>query len=102
MAEFERLTVAQATVRFLQTQYSEFDGKRQRLIGGLSGRVEGPRKRGQHEPSRRENKATNSLFFQPKDEQAMVHAAMGFAKARNRLATMACSTSDRVPALPTC
>ena len=91
MAEFERLTVAQAVVRFLQSQYSEFDGKRQRLIGGLwgiwgHGNVAGM--------SQAIEEYGHSLpFFQPKSEQAMVHAAMGFAKARNRLATMACSAS---------
>lgn len=32
-------------------------------------------------------------YFQPKNEQAMVHTAIGFAKANHRLSTLACSAS---------
>jgi 3D-(3,5/4)-trihydroxycyclohexane-1,2-dione acylhydrolase (decyclizing) len=32
-------------------------------------------------------------YYQSRNEQAMVHTAAGFAKMRNRLATMACTTS---------
>ena len=32
-------------------------------------------------------------FYQPKNEQAMVHTAIGFAKANHRLSTLACSAS---------
>jgi 3D-(3,5/4)-trihydroxycyclohexane-1,2-dione acylhydrolase (decyclizing) len=32
-------------------------------------------------------------YLQPKNEQAMVHAAIGFARARHRLSTLACSAS---------
>ena len=91
MSKFERLTVAQVTVKFLQRQFSEFDGRRERLIGGLwaiwgHGNVAGM------------GQATDEYgadlpFHQPKNEQAMVHAAIGYAKAKNRLATMACSGS---------
>src|SRR6185369_7367624 len=32
-------------------------------------------------------------FYQPKNEQAMVHTAIAFAKARQGLGTFACTTS---------
>jgi 3D-(3,5/4)-trihydroxycyclohexane-1,2-dione acylhydrolase (decyclizing) len=32
-------------------------------------------------------------FYQPKNEQSMVHTAIGFAKANQRLATLACTAS---------
>lgn len=32
-------------------------------------------------------------YYQPKNEQAMVHTAIGYAKANDRLATLACSAS---------
>jgi 3D-(3,5/4)-trihydroxycyclohexane-1,2-dione acylhydrolase (decyclizing) len=37
MSATVELTVAQAIVRYLQNQYSEFDGERARLIGGIWG-----------------------------------------------------------------
>ncbi len=91
MTGFERLTVAQTIVKYLQVQMSEFDGQTERLIGGLwgiwgHGNVAGIGQAidefGQHLP-----------FHQAKNEQAMVHAAIGYAKARNRRATLACSAS---------
>jgi 3D-(3,5/4)-trihydroxycyclohexane-1,2-dione acylhydrolase (decyclizing) len=91
MAGFERLTVAQALIRFLQGQYSEFDGERQRLIGGLWGIWGHGNVAGMSQAI--EEYGLELPFYQPKNEQAMVHAAMGYAKGRNRLATMACSAS---------
>ena len=91
MSRTERLTVAQAVVRYLQAQYSEFDGTTERLIGGLwgiwgHGNVAGI---GQA----MEEFGHDLPFHQAKNEQAMVHAAIGYAKAKNRRATMACSAS---------
>lgn len=91
MPRTERLTVAQAVVRHLQVQHSEFDGLTQRLIGGLwgiwgHGNVAGI---GQA----MEEYGHELPFHQAKNEQAMVHAAIGYAKAKNRCATLACSAS---------
>ncbi len=91
MPRTERLTVAQAVVRYLQAQYSEFDGLTERLIGGLwgiwgHGNVAGI---GQA----MEEFGHELPFHQAKNEQAMVHAAIGYAKAKNRRATLACSAS---------
>jgi 3D-(3,5/4)-trihydroxycyclohexane-1,2-dione acylhydrolase (decyclizing) len=86
-----RLTAAQAMVRFLQVQFSERDGVRRRVVPGLfaiygHGNVCGL------------GQAVDELgdeleFFQPKNEQAMVHTAIGFAKANDRLSTLACTAS---------
>lgn len=91
MSRTERLTVAQAVVRHLQAQYSEFDGVTERLIGGLwgiwgHGNVAGI--------GQAMDEFGHELpFHQAKNEQAMVHAAIGYAKAKNRRATLACSAS---------
>ena len=86
-----RLTAAQALVRFLAVQYSERDGQRQRAVPAMlgifgHGNVAGL---GAALAERREALP----FVQGKNEQAMVHVALGFAKARRRLATLACTAS---------
>ena len=85
-----RLTTAQALVRFLSVQYSERDGIEQRLVEGCfgifgHGNVAGVGQALQEEGS--------LPYYQGRNEQAMVHAAVGFARMRNRLSTLACTTS---------
>ena len=88
-----RLTVAQALVRFLANQYSERDGVEQRLIPGCwgifgHGNVAGV---GQ---ALLEAAPTGELpYHLARNEQGMVHAAVGFARMRNRLQAMACTAS---------
>ncbi|MCA1553370.1 MAG: 3D-(3,5/4)-trihydroxycyclohexane-1,2-dione acylhydrolase (decyclizing), partial [Chloroflexi bacterium] len=86
-----RLTVAQALVKFLQVQYSEHDGERQRLIpamfgifghGNVAGLGQALYEYGDELP-----------YYQPCNEQSMVHTAIGFAKANLRRATFACTSS---------
>ncbi|MBC7813160.1 MAG: 3D-(3,5/4)-trihydroxycyclohexane-1,2-dione acylhydrolase (decyclizing) [Burkholderiales bacterium] len=86
-----RLTLSQAIVKFLQVQYSEFDGQQRRFIpgiwgifghGNVSGLSQALVEYGDDLP-----------YHQPTNEQSMVHAATGFAKANLRLATMACTSS---------
>lgn len=87
----ERLTLSQALVKFLQAQYSEYDGQEQRFIQGIwgifgHGNVSGM--------SQALVECGGELpYHQPKNEQSMVHAATGFARAMRRKATMACTTS---------
>ena len=87
----ERLTMSQAVVKYLQAQYSEFDGQEQRFIqgmwgifghGNVSGMSQALVEYGQDLP-----------YHQPTNEQSMVHAATGFSRAMRRKATMACTTS---------
>ena len=86
-----RLTMAQALVRFLVAQYSERDGERQRLIaaafgifghGNVAGLGQALLEEGEQLP-----------FYQPFNEQNMVHTAAGYAKELNRRSTMACAAS---------
>ena len=88
MAATLRLTMAQALVKYLQAQHSERDGKTRRLVQGIfgHGNVTGI---GQalYECGR------DLPYFQPCNEQSMVHTASGFARAHHRLATLACTSS---------
>jgi 3D-(3,5/4)-trihydroxycyclohexane-1,2-dione acylhydrolase (decyclizing) len=90
-----RLTVAQALVRFLASQYSERDGVRQRLIPGCfgifgHGNVAGV---GQALLQAEQTGEADLKYYMARNEQAMVHASVGFARMRNRLQTMACTAS---------
>ncbi|AWZ08935.1 MULTISPECIES: 3D-(3,5/4)-trihydroxycyclohexane-1,2-dione acylhydrolase (decyclizing) [unclassified Streptomyces] len=87
-----RLTVAQALVRFLARQYTERDGHRQRLIaatwgifghGNVAGIGQALLETGREEMP----------FLQGRNEQAMVHAAVGYARQSGRLSAHAVTTS---------
>ncbi|WP_295149374.1 thiamine pyrophosphate-binding protein, partial [Saccharopolyspora sp.] len=85
-----RLTVGQALVRFLTQQHSERDGVRTRLIAGCwgifgHGNVAGV---GQALLEDRE-----LPYVQGRNEQAMVHAAVGYARQSGRMSAYACTTS---------
>jgi 3D-(3,5/4)-trihydroxycyclohexane-1,2-dione acylhydrolase (decyclizing) len=86
-----RLTAAQALVRWLQAQYSERDGEVQRAVPAMFAIFGHGNVLGLGQAVRQEGHAL--ALYQPKNEQAMVHAAMGYAKASRRLATLACSAS---------
>jgi len=86
-----RLTMAQAIVKYLQVQFSERDGQTRRLIpamfgifghGNVAGIGQALYEYGEGLP-----------YYQPCNEQSMVHTAIGFAKATQRLATLACCSS---------
>ncbi|MFC8785024.1 3D-(3,5/4)-trihydroxycyclohexane-1,2-dione acylhydrolase (decyclizing) [Streptomyces nigra] len=87
-----RLTVAQALVRFLSVQYTERDGVRHRLIAGTwgifgHGNVAGV---GQ---ALLEAGEEAMPYHQGRNEQSMVHAAVGHARQLNRLSAQAVTTS---------
>lgn len=86
-----RRTAAQATVEFLQVQYSELDGERRRLIGGLYGIFGHGNSVGLAQAT--DEYGVDFPFFPGKNEQSMVHAAIGYARANNRAATLACTAS---------
>jgi 3D-(3,5/4)-trihydroxycyclohexane-1,2-dione acylhydrolase (decyclizing) len=90
-----RLTVAQAVVRFLANQWTERDGVQQRTIPGCfgifgHGNVAGV---GQALLQAQRTGDDDMPYYLARNEQAMVHAAVGFARMRNRLATLACTAS---------
>ena len=85
-----RMTAAQATIGFLKNQFSERDGKRYQFFGGClgifgHGNVAGIGQALEQDPALR--------YYLFRNEQAMVHAATGFAKASFRMKTLVCTTS---------
>jgi 3D-(3,5/4)-trihydroxycyclohexane-1,2-dione acylhydrolase (decyclizing) len=87
----ERLTVGQAVVRFLGAQQVERDGVQQPFFGGAVGIFGHGNVAGIGQALlqyRREFR-----FYQARNEQGMVHMATGYARMRNRLGALACTTS---------
>jgi 3D-(3,5/4)-trihydroxycyclohexane-1,2-dione acylhydrolase (decyclizing) len=90
-----RLTVAQAVVAFLANQWTERDGVEQHTIAGCfgifgHGNVAGV---GQALLQAQRTGAPALPYHLARNEQAMVHAAVGYARMRNRLSMMACTAS---------
>src|SRR3954463_4894890 len=86
-----RITASQALVRFLAAQHVERDGVEQRFFAGcfgifghgnVAGIGEALLEYGQDLP-----------YYQARNEQAMVHTAVGFARAHDRLRSFACTSS---------
>ncbi|WBO66230.1 3D-(3,5/4)-trihydroxycyclohexane-1,2-dione acylhydrolase (decyclizing) [Streptomyces camelliae] len=86
-----RLTVAQALVRFLAAQYTERDGERRRLIGATWGIFGHGNVAGLGQALI--EYADVMPYHQGRNEQSMVHAAVGYARQANRLSTHAVTTS---------
>jgi 3D-(3,5/4)-trihydroxycyclohexane-1,2-dione acylhydrolase (decyclizing) len=86
----KRLTTAQAIITFLKNQYVERDGAEHPFFAGCfgifgHGNIAGIGQALQQMPEFR--------YYQPRNEQAMVHSAAAYAKTRNRLQTFACTSS---------
>ncbi|MEJ1199643.1 MULTISPECIES: 3D-(3,5/4)-trihydroxycyclohexane-1,2-dione acylhydrolase (decyclizing) [unclassified Streptomyces] len=90
-AATRRLTTAQALVRFLAAQYSERDGVRHRLIAGTWGIFGHGNVAGLGQAL--VEYADVMPYHQGRNEQAMVHAAVGHARQLNRLSAQAVTTS---------
>jgi 3D-(3,5/4)-trihydroxycyclohexane-1,2-dione acylhydrolase (decyclizing) len=85
-----RMTTAQALIAFLRNQYVERDGIEQRFFAGCfgifgHGNVGGIGQALQELPDFR--------YYQARNEQAMVHAAIAFARVKKRLQAFACTSS---------
>ncbi|MDT0436026.1 MULTISPECIES: 3D-(3,5/4)-trihydroxycyclohexane-1,2-dione acylhydrolase (decyclizing) [Streptomyces] len=91
MTSTTRLTVAQALVRFLAAQYTERDGARHRLIAATWGIFGHGNVAGVGQALLEH--ADLMPYHQGRNEQAMVHAAVGYARQSNRLSTHAVTTS---------
>ena len=86
-----RLTAAQALVRFLAAQHVERDGVEHRFFGGCFGIFGHGNVAGLGEAL---FESTELLpYHQARNEQGMVHVAAGYARQRNRLGTLVCTTS---------
>jgi 3D-(3,5/4)-trihydroxycyclohexane-1,2-dione acylhydrolase (decyclizing) len=86
----QRLTTAQAIIRFLTAQFVERDGSRNAFFAGCfgifgHGNVAGIGQALQQNP--------DFPYYLCRNEQAMVHTAAAFAKMSNRLRTLVCTTS---------
>ncbi len=85
-----RLTMAQAVIAFLREQYVERDGIEMPFFAGClgifgHGVVGGIGQALQQMPEFR--------YYQVRNEQAGVHAAIAYAKVKNRLQTLVCTSS---------
>ena len=83
-------TMAQALVEFLKVQHVTRDGRQQPFFAGCfgifgHGNVAGVGEALQENPDFR--------YYQARNEQSMVHSAIGYAKMKNRLGALACTSS---------
>jgi len=94
-AQTVRLTVAQATVRFLSQQYTERDGVQHKLFDGCFGIFGHGNVAGLGQALLEAEVETPGAlrYLQARNEQAMVHASVAYARMRNRLTTLACTAS---------
>ncbi|MEU3947961.1 3D-(3,5/4)-trihydroxycyclohexane-1,2-dione acylhydrolase (decyclizing) [Streptomyces sp. NPDC029526] len=90
-AATRRLTTAQALVRFLSAQYTERDGVRRRLVAGTWGIFGHGNVAGIGQAL--VEYADVMPYHQGRNEQSMVHAAVGHARQLNRLSAQAVTTS---------
>ncbi|AKT50887.1 3D-(3,5/4)-trihydroxycyclohexane-1,2-dione acylhydrolase (decyclizing) [Arsenicicoccus sp. oral taxon 190] len=105
-----RLTVAQAVVRFLANQWSERDGHEQRLIAGCFGifghgnvagvgqallqdQVSADADGSAGDEGDTDGAAQHLPYYLARNEQGAVHAASAYAKTKDRLQTLAVTTS---------
>jgi 3D-(3,5/4)-trihydroxycyclohexane-1,2-dione acylhydrolase (decyclizing) len=83
--------MAQAVVRYLSQQRTARDGHEQPLIAGVLGIFGHGNVAGIGEALQASR--TSMPYYLARNEQAMVHTAAAFAKMRNRLSTLACTSS---------
>ncbi len=88
-----RLTVAQALVRYLAVQHSDRDGRRELLFRGVWAIFGHGNVGGLGEALESYGQELDLPTYRPQNEQAMVHAAIAYAKHKNRLSTFACTSS---------
>ena len=86
-----RLTAAQALVRFLAAQVVERDGAQRRFFGGCFGIFGHGNVAGFGQALHQDPELLT--YYQSRNEQAMVHAAVGYARMRNRLGALVCTSS---------
>src|SRR5437016_11668837 len=84
------MTMAQAVIAFLKSQYVERDGVEQPFFAGCfgifgHGNIAGMGQALQQNPDLR--------YYQCRNEQAMVHTAVAYAKTQNRRQALTCTSS---------
>jgi 3D-(3,5/4)-trihydroxycyclohexane-1,2-dione acylhydrolase (decyclizing) len=86
-----RLTMAQALIKFLGSQYVERDGTEQRFFAGCFGIFGHGNVAGVGQAL--QQYSGDLTYYQARNEQAMVHAASAYARQKDRLQTFACTSS---------
>ena len=90
-AATERLTMAQALVRFLSVQQVERDGVARPFFAGVFGIFGHGNVAGVGQAL--QQYADRLRYYQSRNEQAQVHTAAAYARMTNRLQTLACTSS---------
>nr|BFD88242.1 3D-(3,5/4)-trihydroxycyclohexane-1,2-dione acylhydrolase (decyclizing) [Streptomyces sp. Xyl84] len=92
-----RLTVAQATMRFLAAQWSERDGERGRFFAGVLGIFGHGNVAGVGQALLQQEQQSGGHpglpYVLARNEQAMVHTAVAYARHKDRTQTWACTAS---------
>jgi 3D-(3,5/4)-trihydroxycyclohexane-1,2-dione acylhydrolase (decyclizing) len=91
MAKTIRLTMAQALIRYLSCQLVERDDARHRFFAGVWGIFGHGNVAGIGQAL--QQYSGDLRYYQSRNEQAHVHAAIAYAKHKNRLQTFACTSS---------
>ena len=86
-----RLTMAQALVKYLSRQYVSRDGHENRFFAGMWGIFGHGNVAGVGQAL--EQYAPDMRYYQSRNEQAQVLAAVAYAKHKNRLSAFACASS---------
>ena len=86
-----KLTMSQALVKFLDNQYISFDGKEEKFVNGIFGIFGHGCVVGLGQAL--EQGGHSLKFYQGHNEQGMAHAAIAYAKQKNRRSIIACTSS---------
>ncbi len=86
-----RLTMAQALIAYLTQQYVSRDGVENRFFAGVWGIFGHGNVAGIGQAL--QQYSGDIRYYQSRNEQAQVHAAVAYAKQKNRLQTFACTSS---------
>src|SRR5437899_12509411 len=85
-----RLTTAQAVIEFLKNQCVARDGREEKFFGGCFGIFGHGNVAGLGQALQQNSDFPYHLC---RNEQAMVHTAAAYAKMKNRMGTLVCTTS---------
>src|SRR5207247_9536576 len=85
------VTMAQARLRFLRSPVGERDGVEQRVFAGMWGIVGHGNVAGIGEAAFESGDLLP--YHMARNEQSMVHSAVGYARQKDRLLTFACTSS---------
>ncbi|MEQ9287860.1 MAG: 3D-(3,5/4)-trihydroxycyclohexane-1,2-dione acylhydrolase (decyclizing) [Cyclobacteriaceae bacterium] len=85
-----KLTVAQAVIKYLNQQYVERDGVTNKFFAGCFGIFGHGNVAGLGQAIQQQ---TDLQYYQCRNEQSMVHTAAAYAKMKNRMSALVCTTS---------